>query len=633
MSTELGKAYVQIIPSAEGIKDGITEALGGEPERAGKSAGFKLAGAIKGAIAAAGIGAALKDALMTGAAFDATMSEVAAISGATGAEFDALREKAQEMGASTKFSASESAEALTYMAMAGWKTEDMLGGIEGIMKLAAASGESLALTSDIVTDALTAFGMAADDAGHFADILAAASSNANTNVAMLGESFKYVAPVAGAMGYSAEDASVALGLMANSGIKASQAGTALRTLLSNMADPGKSAAAAMDNLGVSLTNSEGEMYSLMEIMQTLRGSFAELTDAEAAEQASLLAGKEGMSGLLAVVNASDEDFRKLTESIYGADGAAGKMADTMQDNLAGDVTILKSAFEGLQISLSDKLSPALREIVQGLTAAIDNFDTVGPIIAGVAVAIGGLAVAINIGAIIQKTTAAFAAFNAVLAANPVGIVIAALAGLATALVLLWKNNEEFRNKVTAAWEAVKTAALNLKTNIENAFNGIRDKIVEIKDAALTWGKDLIANFVNGIKKGWDTLKGTLGKFAQLVADFIGFSEPKKGPLSNFHTYAPDMMQLFVKGILDNKGRVKDAMRDIAALTASGYETEIAVNASAGSWSKSVPNGSGSGSSGAVVNFTQNNYSPKALSRTEIYRQTNNQFAMLRGAAT
>ena len=321
--------------------------------------------------------------------FDSSMSNVAAISGATGEDLDALRSKAKEMGSSTKFSASEAADAMGYMAMAGWKTGDMLDGIEGIMNLAAASGEDLATTSDIVTDALTAFGLQASDSGHFADILAAASSNANTNVSMLGESFKYVAPVAGAMGYSAEDVSIALGLMANSGIKASSAGTALRTLMTNMAKPTKQMAAAMDTLGVSLTDDQGNMKSLQEVMLDLRGGFSKLTDSQKAEVAASLAGKEGMSGLLAIVNSSDADFNKLTDAIYNSNGAAEDMAEVMQDNLGGNLTKLKSAFEGLQIAIGEELSPTLNEFVGfaadglsrltaafeegGLSAAVDVF--------------------------------------------------------------------------------------------------------------------------------------------------------------------------------------------------------------------------------------------------------------------
>jgi len=390
----------------------------------------------------AGLGSAIKVTMD----FDASMSKVAAVSGATGKDFDALRDKAIEMGDKTKFSASESAEAMNYMAMAGWKTEDMLSGISGIMSLAAASGEELGTTSDIVTDGLTAFGLAAEDSSHFADVLAAASANANTNVSMLGESFKYCAPVAGALGFSIEDTATALGLMANSGIKASQGGTALRTLFTNMANPTDKMAAAMNKLGISLDDGKGNMLSLKEIMVQLREGFGDLKMSEEeyskafeeltgaynegaiteneynkglmeltnqvfgaegalkAEAAAMLAGKTGMSGLLAIVNASDADFEKLSASIEGAseqtaqladgsivplsealasgqevvqtfNGAAEQMAGVMMDNASGGIDILKSNIQTLAISIGDLLMPTVREIITGLQGFIQKLNS------------------------------------------------------------------------------------------------------------------------------------------------------------------------------------------------------------------------------------------------------------------
>ena len=303
----------------------------------------------------------------TGMAFDAQMSTVASISGATNEELDALREKAKEMGAATSFSATESAQALEYMAMAGWKTDDMLNGLEGVMNLAAASGEDLATTSDIVTDAMTAFGMTADQSTYFADVLAQTASNANTNVSLMGETFKYVAPLAGAMGYTIEDMSAAIGLMANSGIKGSQAGTALRGTITNLASPTDTVATAMDTLGVSLVDSEGKTKSFGETLNDLRNGFADLSETEKTQYAAAIAGKEGMSGLLAIVNSSEGDFNKLTESIKSCAGASQEMADTRLDNLQGDVTLLKSAWEGVQIAISDKLTPVFRDMVEKVT--------------------------------------------------------------------------------------------------------------------------------------------------------------------------------------------------------------------------------------------------------------------------
>lgn len=313
--------------------------------------------------------------IKVGSSFEAGMSKVQAVSGASNEQLQRLSDKAKEMGATTKFSATEAADAMNYMAMAGWKTEDMLNGIDGIMNLAAASGEDLATTSDIVTDALTAFCLSASDSTHFADVLAAASSNANTNVSMMGETFKYVAPVAGSLGYSAEDCAVAIGLMANSGIKASQSGTALRSMFSRLAKPSKEVKEAMEKLNISLTDSHGNMKSLDTLMGDLRNSFSGLSESEKAEMASSLAGQEAMSGLLAIVNASDADFNKLKDAIYGADGASAKMAETMQDNLKGKITITKSTIEGLGIKIYEEIEDPMKEAAEGTTDSVEQISS------------------------------------------------------------------------------------------------------------------------------------------------------------------------------------------------------------------------------------------------------------------
>lgn len=401
---------------AKGFQNGINS-IAGMAEKGLKATTAIMTGA------SAAIGTMATAAIKAGSDFEGAMSKVEAISGAAGSDLEALTNKAKEMGASTKFSATESANAFEYMAMAGWKTADMLNGIEGIMNLAAASGEDLATTSDIVTDALTAFGMTAADSTHFADVLAQASSNANTNVGMMGETFKYVAPVAGALGYSAEDTATAIGLMANASIKGSQAGTSLRSIMTRMAKPTKESADAMYLLGVSMTDEEGKMYSLMEVMEQLRAGFKggritqeeyaesvarwkqmladgsvdleqyslaiealdiELngaTKAQQAEIAAMLGGQEAMSGLLAIINASDADFEKLQSSIYSCDGAAAQMAETMNDNLQGQITILKSGLEGLGISFYESVQVPLKDIAveaQGMVKQLqDAFDAGG----------------------------------------------------------------------------------------------------------------------------------------------------------------------------------------------------------------------------------------------------------------
>lgn len=314
-----------------------------------------------------GVSVSLADTVSTYGAFEESMSNVKAISGATAEEFDKLTAKAKEEGATTKFTAKDSADAFGYMAMAGWKTEDMLQGIDGIMSLAAASNEDLATTSDIVTDALTAFGLKASDSGHFADVLAQASANASTNVGMMGESFKYVAPVAGALKYSVEDVSLALGLMASASVKGSMAGTSLKTSLANMAAPTDKMEAAMDKYGISLTKRNGEMKTMHEVLDNLRSSLGGLSETEQTAAASTIFGKEAMAGMLAIIDASEDDYNKLTAAVNNADGASQQMADTMLDNMNGSFTLLQSAADGAKIALGERLSPYLREFATWIT--------------------------------------------------------------------------------------------------------------------------------------------------------------------------------------------------------------------------------------------------------------------------
>ena len=349
-----GSIKIDLKRDLSGFKSGIDKIK--SIAQAGVSA---VTATLAGITAALGAGATA--AATVGSSFEAAMSKVSAISGATGDSLQSLTDKAKEMGAKTKFSASESAAGLQYMAMAGWDTESMLNGIDGIMNLAAADGLDLATTSDIVTDALTAFNLKASDSTHFADVLAKASSSANTNVSMLGESFKYVAPLAGTMGYSVEDVSLALGLMANASVKGSMAGTSLKTALSNLASPTEEMSNVMTQYGISISDAEGNALPLIDVMKQLREKFSGLSETEQAAAASTLFGKEAMSGMLAIINASDSDFDNLTKNINNADGAAQAMADTMQDNLQGQITILKSGLEGLGIEIYEGMSAPLQE--------------------------------------------------------------------------------------------------------------------------------------------------------------------------------------------------------------------------------------------------------------------------------
>lgn len=474
-------------------------ALGSTFQSVGSSMTKNLTVPIAGAgVAVAGVAAK----------FESAMSDVAAISGASGDELQALTDKAQEMGATTKFSASESAAALKYMAMAGWDTEAMLNGINGVMQLAAASGEDLASTSDIVTDAMTAFGLSADQSTRFANVLAQTANRSNTSVALMGETFKYVAPVAGALGYSIEDASVAIGLMANSGIKGSQAGTSLKNVLTNLAKPTDQVQAYMDKLNISLTDSAGNVKPLNQLLNEMRDGFNGLTEAEKAEYAAGIAGKEGMSGLLAIVNSSQTDFDNLTEAINNSSGAAQNVADVMMDNLGGQLTILKSTLEGIAISFGNALLPAVKKVVESLQGFLTwlngltdgqkqlvvTIATVVAAIGPVLLIVGKLITAVtNIIKVVNLLKPAFAALNAVMAANPIAIVVLAIAGLVAALVTLYRKNETFRNFVNTAWAQIKEVISGVVNALVTFFTVTIPGAI---DSVVAWFQTLVDNISN-----------------------------------------------------------------------------------------------------------------------------------------
>ncbi len=458
--------------------------------------------------------------------FDSAMSQVAAVSGATGKDLEALRDKAREMGSKTKFSASEAAEAMNYMAMAGWKTGDMLSGIDGIMNLAAASGEDLATTSDIVTDALTALGLSAEDSGHFADILAAASSNANTNVSMMGETFKYCAPVAGALGFSAEDTAEAIGLMANAGIKSSQAGTAMRSMMTNLTGEVKFTGAAFGELTVQTTNTDGSMRSLGDILADCRAAFAQISESEKAANAEALVGKNAMSGFLAVMNAAPGDIEKLNSAINNCDGTAEKMAATMQDNLAGQLTILKSQLEELAISIGEILMPYIRQIVgwiQGLVDWLNSLDegtkkiivtvalvaaALGPVLIVIGKVVGAVGTIMTVvpqiasaisGVIAFVSGTVIPAISAVVAA--IGWVPLAIAAVVAILVVLYNKCEWFRDAVNAIW-----------TQIKEFFVSAWEVICSFFTETIPNAWNSLVSFFQGIPAWWSGLWQSVGDF-------------------------------------------------------------------------------------------------------------------------
>lgn len=527
-----------------------------------------------------GVGTA---AVKVASSFDSAMSEVKAISGATGTQFTQLRDKAIEMGAKTKFSATESAEAFKYMAMAGWDTKDMLNSISGVMNLAAASGEDLGTVSDIVTDAMTAFGLAADgttkvlkngynvevsNAEHFSDVLAEASSRSNTNVSLMGATFKYVAPIAGAMGYSIEDTAVAIGLMANAGIKGEQAGTALRSTITRLVKPTKESGTAMDALGISVTNSYGSMKSLDDVLRQVRSSMSGLTEDQKASYAAMLAGQEGMSGLLAIVNASDEDYQKLSESIQNCTGASQEMADTMQDNLGGAVTLLKSALESAGITIGERLTPYIRELAEWITGLVEKFNSLSDSQQDLIVKIGLILTAIApvmligskvfslLSSVIGIITTVGSALSTVFAfglnatalsaagastgvtmlagaigflASPITLVIAAITALVAAFVIAYKKSETFRNFINSLVEDLKTfftetvpqAFEIFKEKISEVFENAKQKIGEFKDKCQEIVQNVIEFFTVTLPQGIEQFATvTIPSFVQNVITFL-----------------------------------------------------------------------------------------------------------------
>lgn len=504
----------------------------------------------------------------TGMDFDDAMSKVAAISGATGDDLENLRAKAKEMGATTKFSASEAAEGLNYMALAGWDTEEMLGGLDGVMSLAAASGEDLGSVSDIVTDALSAFGLEAKDSGQFADVLAAASANANTDVTGLGNAFKYVAPVAGALNFTVEDTAKAIGLMSDNGIKGEKAGTALRTMMTNLAKPTKAMQEEMDNLGISLTDTDGNMKTFDEIMNDLRSSFSGLTEEQQASAAATIFGKESMSGALAIINTTEESFDDLGNAINNSEGAAETMAATMEDNLGGTWREIKSGIEGFSISVYEtmlptleKMSDKIREGIQWLNNLSPKAKTLGVVFAGIAAAIGPLLVAggsllmfvggvvkslapvmtsiAKAGGLIKWLTPLFGKLGVAFSVltGPIGLTIAAITALGAGFVLAYNKSETFRGFIDGIGEKI-SGAVGWLTSFKDGILGLfKDDGMEGIDiltsiglsqelADSLWGfTGYFIEFKNNVSEQIENVKTTIGGIFEIFkGNHVGAAE-------------------------------------------------------------------------------------------------------------
>jgi TP901 family phage tail tape measure protein len=502
------------------------------------------------------IGASVK----TAADFENSMNKVRAISGATGKDFKDLENIAREMGRTTKFTAVESAEALTYMGMAGWKAKEMVKALPAVLDLAAAAGEDLARTSDIVTDAMTAFHMKASEAGKFADLLANTSRNANTNVAMMGQTFKYVAPIMATAGYSIEDTSLAIGLMANNGIKASSAGTALRAGVTNLLAPTKAAKDAIKKYNIEMTNSDGTMKSFQVVLDNLRSKFKKMSIVEQTAAANALFGKRAMSGWLAMINSTEADLVKVTKATRDYNGAAAEMADIMQEGLTGQVTKLKSAIEGLMIDLGNIFLPLFKKIVTIISYVINKFGAMNGTVKRIVIVFALLIAAIGpIISMIGLLVFAFASIAAtVLAAIPgiialgsaistvAGIIaslgwpviLALIAGFVAWIAIMAATTAAIilvANKTINALMPVKDTFMLLKKVIQNDFVGAVDLLVSkfgmTKKAAFDLAnrfaivKDKASQLVKVISTNLGPIFSILGNKIKVAIDsLLGFSD-------------------------------------------------------------------------------------------------------------
>lgn len=513
------KEYERGLKSAKGMATGTSQDITKSVANVKKGA-LVATGAIAAGITAFGVSS-----VKAGSEFDTSMSQVAATMGKTNTELQQevgevdlawghfsgnLREYAQEMGKHTAFSATEAADALNYMALAGYDTQKSMKMLPSVLNLAAAGSMDLATASDMVTDASSALGLSTEETTALVDQMAMASTKSNTSVSQLGEAYLTVGGTAKQLKGGTTELSTALGILADNGIKGSEGGTILRNAITSLTSPTSRAQKELDALGVSVFDSEGNMRSMNDIMMDLDSSMSNMTGKERAEAMSKIFNKRDLKGIEALLAGAGDRWNELSGYIDDAQGSAQKMADTKLDNLQGDITLLKSAWEGLQISISDKVTPALRGLVQALTWAIEHADILGPIILGVATAFSVFAIAINIGNIITAVTTAMASLNAVLVANPIGIVIALIAGLVVAFTALWKNNEEFRNRVIEIWNSVKEVFITVFTAIKSAastiWNGIKDNIINPLKNAYTSVVSTLTSMREKASSIWGSVK-------------------------------------------------------------------------------------------------------------------------------
>lgn len=562
MSALVKELKVRISADTNGLK-GALNGISGDISRVSKdfeglkkvgegisSVGKKLTAGLT--LPIVGIGVA---STKTAGDFESAMNQVSAISGATGKDLQSLEDLAKDMGATTKFSASESAEALTYMGMAGWKTEDMLSGLPGVLNLASAGGTDLALTADILTDGLTSMGLTAKDTDKFVDIMATTCSNANTNIELMGETLKYVGPVAGSLGIEMDDLSVAIGLMGNAGLKGSNAGTALRAGLTNLVKPTKEISKAMKKYGVELITNKDGSVDLMGTMQNLRTVLGDLDQTTQAQALSTIFGKEAMSGWASIVNASEGDFNKLSEAIANSDGVAQSMSDTMMQGMNGALTEMKSALEGVAITIGERLTPFIEKLADGISKVCNWFQNLSPETQTFIMVVGGLLALLGpLLLLIGSAISLFANLSIVAGAlgisvgalcTPFLIVVGVIASIIAIGYLLVSNWDTIKAKaseigkyVSDKFNELKTNAINkfnelktgvvnkfneAKTNVVNKANEIKTGIIEKFNSAKSRVTEIFGNIKQGIEDKINGARDAVGRAIDKIKGFFNFS--------------------------------------------------------------------------------------------------------------
>lgn len=535
--------------------------------------------------------------------FNDGMREVQALSGATGEEFELLTETAKDLGANTKFSASEAAEGMKFLALAGFETGQIVDAMPGILDLAAASGENLALVSDIVSDGLSAFGLEAKDASKFADVLAKASSSSNTSVAQLGESFKFAAPVAASFGSSVEETAAVIGIMANSGIKASQAGTTLRSAFLRLSDPPKEAKEALEDLNIQTANAQGEMLPLSNIVGQLGDKFSGLTEQQKLQAASSIFGTTAVSGMLKVIEAGEGGILEFQKALENSEGTAAEMAEVMEGGLGGAVRTLGSTFEAVRIEVGERLEPVLVRIVELAKSLLRGFLNLDDGVKNVIFTVGGLAallgpllliigkIVTTLGSMAPAATGAAASvgpLKGLFAAltGPVGLVIIAIGALTATFIKLMQDNEEFRETMLGIWRsiqaslsgifsAIKEVAMiifndlrlfwkNWGETITNLFISVFEALGNIIDASLKVITGIFHLFVSIFTEDWETAWNSILLIATGILDALKnvFKIALDLILALFKTNTADVWEATKKGYTNVKESAAKIMKSM-----------------------------------------------------------------------